>query len=466
MKRFLLLLLILALAATALFAGGAKESRQVDQEGVIRLRLAGKDFPADQVNTAHINRIVEAIYEKTGTRLEIELVNVPEGSYDEKLNLMILGGDIPDIIYFQGNDQAISNQGILEDLRPWVAKSKVMQEAMLDFNKRRIESYPYLLWLAPPRIRVPMVRTDWYQAYGKKVETVDEYYDMLRFFKQRGGIGLTDTGNTDRIDFIFNQAFGITSTWMKQDGKWVYSKVTPQERNKLAFYRKLFAEGILDPEYITTAWDTMEDKLYTARVGLIASTAGLVADIYDSKMAKSAAGSSLTILPPAKGIGQGFLVDVIKESRGWAISAGSKNKEAAWLFLEFLATNEGQILERMGFEGVHYVVENGQIKLTDKFNEWWPRFHEVVQWKPPVPILGPAGQSSLDIAVKYTTQDIDFLIPREFAPTWDALRNLYREYSYKLISGELPMEKFDDFVKEWYRLGGDKLTEYAQGVLK
>ena len=142
MKRFLLLLLILALAATALFAGGAKESRQVDQEGVIRLRLAGKDFPADQVNTAHINRIVEAIYEKTGTRLEIELVNVPEGSYDEKLNLMILGGDIPDIIYFQGNDQAISNQGILEDLRPWVAKSKVMQEAMLDFNKRRIESYP------------------------------------------------------------------------------------------------------------------------------------------------------------------------------------------------------------------------------------------------------------------------------------------------------------------------------------
>lgn len=467
MKRLLVVVLVLVTITSALFAGGKQETpAATGGDELIKLRLVGKDnSPAEQINVDHINRIEAAMLEKTGLKVDIELVKVPEGSYAEKLNLMILGGDIPDIIYFQGNDQAIANQGILEDLRPWIAKSEVVQNAMLDFNKKRIESYPYLLWFAPPRIRVPMVRTDWYEAYGKDVETLDEYYAMLKFFKDQGGIGLTDTGNTARIDFVFDRAFGITSTWMKQDGSWVYSKVSDQERDKLAFYRKLYAEGILDPEYITTKWDTMEDKLYAAKVGMVASSAGIVVDIYESKMAKSEAGSSLTILPPAKGVDQGFSVDVTKEGRGWAISAGSKNKEAAWAFLEFMATDEGQMLDRLGFEGIHHVVENGQIKLTDRFNEWWPRYHEVVGWKSPVPLLGESAQKSLEIAVEYTRDDINFLIPKDMAPAWDALQNLYREYSFKLISGEYPMSKFDEYVAEWYRLGGDKLTEYAQTVL-
>jgi len=460
-------ILIFSIMLVLIFAFVVTAQAQSAGDGVIRLRLVGKDnSPAEQINIDHINRIEKAMYAKTGMKLDIELVKVPEGSYADKLNLMIIGGDIPDIIYFQGNDQAIANQGILEDLRPWVKNSKVMQRVMLDFNKKRIENHPYLIWLAPPRIRVPMVRTDWYKAYGKKVETLDDYYAMLSSFVNKGKIGLTDTGNTDRIDSIFDHAFGITSTWMNQSGSWVYKKVSNQERAKLEFYRKLYAEGILDPEYITTKWDTMEDKLYAAKVGLIAGSAGIVVDIYENKMAKSEADSNLTILPPAKGISQGFTLDVTKETRGWAISAGSKNKEAAWAFLEFMATDEGQMLDRLGFEGVHYVVENGKIKLTDRFNEWWPRYHEVVGWKPPVNILGKSAQKSLEIALKYVTEDTNFIIPKELAPTWDALQNLSREYAFKLISGEYPMDKFDEYVDEWYRLGGDKVTEYAQSVLK
>ena len=31
---------------------------------------------------------------------------------------MLLSGDIPDLIYFQGGDQKMAEQGILEDLTP------------------------------------------------------------------------------------------------------------------------------------------------------------------------------------------------------------------------------------------------------------------------------------------------------------------------------------------------------------
>jgi len=124
-----MLVLIFAFVVTA--------QAQSAGDGVIRLRLVGKDCsPAEQINIDHINRIEEAMYAKTGMKVDIELVKLPEGAYAEKLTLMIIGGDIPDIIFFQGNDQAIANQGILEDLRPWVKNSKVMQRAMLDFNKK------------------------------------------------------------------------------------------------------------------------------------------------------------------------------------------------------------------------------------------------------------------------------------------------------------------------------------------
>ena len=464
---------LMVMVAGLAFAAGRSEEVEPDDD-VVRLRLVGKDnAPSEQINVDHIDRIEAAMYAATGVRVDVELVQIPEGSYAEKLNLMLMGGDIPDIIYFQGNDQTIANQGILEDLRPYVAGSQVMQTAMLDFNRARIESYPYLLWLAPPRVRVPMVRRDWYEAYGGEVETVEQYYDMLSSFVENDfdgngvvdSIGLTDTGNTDRIDFVFAHAFGITSTWMVQDGSYVYGRVTDQERDKLAFYHRLYDEGILDPEYITTRWDTMEDKLYAARVGMVASSAGIVVDIYANKMERSEAGSSLVILPPALGISQGFSVDVTKESRGWAISAGSEHKDEAWAFLEFMATDEGQMLDRLGFEGVHYQTVDGRIELTDRYNEWWPRYHEVVGWEPPVEILSDDARRSLQIAVAYAVDDINFVIPRELAPTWDALRNLYREYAFRFITGEYPLERFDEFVDRWYEIGGTELTEYANSVL-
>ena len=475
MKRVSVALLLCIVIFSSAWAGGGQEKSEPSAEGPITIKIVAKDITdGTEENVQHFERMEKAFREATGISVDFEQVPISEGSYAEGLNLLILGGDIPDLIYFQGNDQAIANKGLLEDLTPYIASSPVIQDAMLDFNKKRLASYPYLLWLAPPRIRVPVIRSDWYEKAGIEPVTVDEYYAMLKKivesdFDGNGKIdsmGITDTGNTTRTDFIFNHAFGVTSTWLKKDGKYVYSRVSEEEKNKLAFYRKLYAEGILDPEYITTKWDTMEDKLFSAKVGMIGGTAGLVVDIYEGKMKKSAAGGKLVALPPAKGVSQGFTIDVTKETRGWAIYAGSKVKKEAWAFLEFMASNEGQIVDRLGFEGVHHRKEGDKYILADRFSEWWPRVHEVVEWKSPAPLFGETASKSREIGVKYTKEDINFVLPKELATTWDALNNLYKEYSFNLISGQYSMDAFDEYVEKWYEIGGDKLTEYANKVLK
>lgn len=466
MKRVMMFLIVLLMVTGMIFSTGVQEkTSSTDKEVVIE--LMAKDF-SDDWTLDHLKNIEKGFEEYSGKKIQFNVLPTPEGAYAEKLNLMLLSGEIPDLIYFQGGDETAAAQGLLTDLRPFIEKSEVMKNALLDFNKQRIENYPYLLWLAPPRVRVAVLRDDYLKEVGGKVPvTVDEYYSLFKSIKERHPLYpvITDTGSTSRMDFTFDHAFGITSTWVKENGSYVYRDVSKGAKEKLAFYQKLYKEGILDNEYITTKWDGMEDKLYSGKVAMVFATQGLVGDIYANKI-KETQGVSLVALAPAKGVSQGYAVSSAKETRGWAISSQSDKKELIFEVLEYLASDEGQFLERYGLEGIHYVMENGKVVRTSESASWWPRFHEVVGWQGPTPVLGEVGNASWDIAGRYSVGDPDFPIPEELSATWDALSNLTKEYSYRIISGEYPISRFDEYVKKWYALGGDKVTLYANEQLR
>ena len=468
MKRISLTILGVLLMASLGFANGQNdESASSDSGQTIKMVL--KDFsPSDEVNTQFL-RNVEAGFEAwSGKKINIEAVQMPEGAYAEKLNLMLLGGEIPDLIYFQGGDEVISNQGLLVDLNNYVKSSDTMEKAMMDFNRERLANYPYILWIAPPRARTAVIREDWFEeAGGKMPETIDDYYNLFKTVKANHpeAAVMTDTGNTTRMDFTFNQAFGVSATWIKEGKGYVYNKVSQAEKEKLAFYQNLYAEGLLDNDYITTAWDSMEDKLYTNQVAVVFGTAGIILDIYENKLMENQ-GVGLVALPPAKGVGRGYSVSTAKETRGWAISATAKNPDLVFELLEFMATDEGQIMDRYGVEGLHFTRNGDEIVRTDKASEWWPKFHEVMTWDAPTPLMGEVGLKGWEFIADYAVGDPDFPIPEEYSATWDALENLYKEYSFKIITGEYSIDKFDEFVEKWYSLGGNGLTDYAQTKMK
>ena len=85
-----------------------------------------------------------------------------------------------------------------------------------------------------------------------------------------------------------------------------YSFQSSTKLSLIHIYAKLYKDGILDPEYLTDTWDTMEQKFYEGKTGIIAGTLSST-QIYDNKM-RSVNGeeSELVILPPAKGVAQGY----------------------------------------------------------------------------------------------------------------------------------------------------------------
>lgn len=454
------------------------------EDGKTVITIAYKDDgPSSEASVKYYDALEEALKERRDLDVEFNIVEIAQGDYAEKLNLLLYSGEIPDIIYFQGSDEQIAAQGLLEDLTPYIEGSEYLKDILYEHNVTRLDNYPYLLWVKPINHKVPVIRTDFLKQLSSSESlladpTVENYRAFLQELVDKGltEYGVTVAGDIAELDFIFNRAFGVTSTWMEDgNGGYVYKKVSDAEKEKLAFYAELYADGILDNQYLTKQWDVKEDDFYNNKAGVIVGTNGKVIDLYNTRIkAVNGESAELTVLPSASGVSSGYAAtSVTKEPRGLAISSQSPNKNIAFEILDFLASPEGMKLDLLGYEGEHYNTENGEIVLTDKYySEWFSRF-----WEPQTiklntaisentPLLSPPGQASTNAVVGTYVADNDFSIPEEYISQWDAMENLYKEYAADIITGKVSIDAFDTFVAEWYRAGGEDITKLANETVK
>ncbi|WP_314063971.1 extracellular solute-binding protein [uncultured Vagococcus sp.] len=447
------------------------------------IRIAYKDENSSNPNTKkYFDQLSQLMKEKENVDVEFEVIDLPSEGYGEKLNLQLASGDIPDLIYFQGGDTTVAEQGLLEDLTPYIKDSKYIKGIMEPQNTKRMENYPYLLWIKALSASVPVVKKDIFEQTksGPALMADPSIANYEAFFKElvgkKGSDGkevkyaVTTSGNTLELDNMFDMAFGNTQTWLKTADGYQYKRVSANEKEKITFYKKLYDEKLLDSQFITKKWDTKENAFYEGEAGLISGTSGKVIDMYNDKV-EQLNETELVVLPPAKGEGQGYgAVDLSKENRGLAISSQSSNKELAFKVLDFLGSPEGQLLDRLGFEEEHYKIVDGKITITEEGSQWYAKF-----WEPrklevgkelTEPALSPVAEDSLDKVAEFYQEDNAFIIPDELVAKWDATENLYREYVADMITGKKDLSEFDQFVSEWEKSGGSEITEYANKTLK
>src|SRR5215217_5037039 len=100
------------------------------------LRLVSKDLLTTNPDDMKEIESIEAALKAQGLDVDIQTIDLPGGTaaYGEALGVMLLSGDIPDVIYFQGGDQKMAEQGILEDLNPHIANAPNIQAALWPHN--------------------------------------------------------------------------------------------------------------------------------------------------------------------------------------------------------------------------------------------------------------------------------------------------------------------------------------------
>ena len=447
-----------------------------DTSNPVTLSIVIKDrSPENADDAAWIATLNQQLLE-AGIGAQLELVAMQSGSYATNLGLMLSGGTIPDLIWFQGGDEEFAlTQQILADLTPYIENSVYMKDVMEEYMLERISNYPYLVYLSPASVKVPAIRSDVFDSLACKDEfladpSVDNYYKMFQELKGLGYNAVwTVPGDLAEINNTFDQAFGLTSTWVEQDGAYVYAPVSNAAKDKLDFYAKLYAEGMLDNDYLTDTWETKENKFYSGQTAIISGTQGAVIDVYNNnQIAANGESASLTILPPASGVAQGYTpFSVAKETRGMAISAISENQALAFQVLDYMCSPEGRNLELLGNEGTHYEVgADGKATIT---STWYvPMFNTLKNFDASQlngTYYSEVAQNSLDMINEYMTLDNDFTIPSDLAISWDAATSVVSEFYADYILGNKTAADWDAFVQNFNDMGGAAVTEYANSVL-
>jgi putative aldouronate transport system substrate-binding protein len=216
------------------------------------------------------------------TNVKINWSNIPTDGYQEKKNLLLASGDLPDAFYASGfTDKDLMQNGQngtiipLEDLIDKYAPNlkKIFEERpelkqMITAPDGHIYSLPRaeeMDLIGMPNIMY--INQTWLDKLGLEMPTtLEEYHNVLKAFKEKDPNG---NGKQDEIGLTFwfngwcgNEGdliglFGLPDSPFEadhrivRDGKVIYAATQPEYKEAIAYYHKWVKEGLIDPEVVT-----------------------------------------------------------------------------------------------------------------------------------------------------------------------------------------------------------------------
>lgn len=331
-------------------------------------------------------------------------VNVPAGDPTERLNIMITMGEWSDMITV-GYGDPIINKLIesgevysMDELAALYAPKFVSEElpqSLVDDTKSDIDQKLYgipggylLDFLCKSKDGVGAytysVRKDFYNEMGQpSIKTLDELYQTLKAFKTKyptlngkPSVPLVlGTNGTEGITTL-RYSFGIYDYYIRDDNTVANYAFNPKFKELLLFLNKLNLEGLIDPDALVKPKSVIDQDLATRSFMcpayfwyLDAANASLATQDKPTRFISiepmNNTGTSKVKFPGLTRLG-GTMTLIPKKST---------NPEAAFKFLRYMISEDGNMQMMYGREGLHYtyVEKNGEpwIQRTDFVQEQW-----------------------------------------------------------------------------------------------
>lgn len=271
MKKFLPLIMALLLVASIAVA--------VAEEPVTITWLMRGDN-----NVAENTEMEQYLEDKFN--IDLQITYISQSDYDTKLNTLIAAGTLPDIFYATGQTVLdLRDADKLADLTPYLNEYgkdilASYEEGELNLPELNAEGGIYgLMKKSGLYVANFHFRKDWLVKVGKEVPTtLDELYDVLYAFtfNDPDGDGKHDTyGFTAQMDtpktweHIF-AAFGIPfdQNITLEDGTVTRYVKHPNYLRAIEYLRKLYQDGIMDPDFVATTWVEYAEKLWNNEIGI------------------------------------------------------------------------------------------------------------------------------------------------------------------------------------------------------
>jgi len=297
------------------------------------------------------------------TNISITWENLPTATYQEKKNLLLAGGDLPDAFYNSGlTDVEIATQGakgtlvpledLIEDYAPNLSaifEKRPDIKAALTAPDGHIYSLPKIEELRLGS--VPFfwsINKTWLDELGLGVpSTVEEYEAALRAFKTRDPNG---NGKADEIPLSFingwwcadpGDVFAAISGMpdnpdhrIVRDDKVIYTAAQEEYRDSIARLHEWYADGLLDPESFTQT-----DAQYLAKGQANPDLLGSFVWWETEEVVGTDSADDYVLLPPLEGpagrlVGRSNLSDIGRN--GFSITRVNKYASATMRWVDRL----------------------------------------------------------------------------------------------------------------------------------
>ncbi|HZG86699.1 extracellular solute-binding protein [Paenibacillus sp.] len=321
---------------------------------------------------------------RTNTKLDVEWI--PSGDYDTKFDLVLASGNLPEILVATSATRptllSAIKQGAFWDLTPFFGDFSEYPNLKNNsepnvWNYLKVDGKIYGIPRNRPHIDVAInIRKDWLDKFNLPVPTtIDEYANALKTIVKGDpdGNGKNDTIGILGHGFLLDDGdnnymgpFGALDPVFNEQGGLVKDNLTTNYTEMVAWFRDLYANGVLAKEFSAIKKTQAEEMFATGRAASYARN--IWRDYtWEQEIRKVQPEAELITLPPLEGprgnsaglatpfFGAMYISKKVPEEKVKQILA----------YMDMTATQEYTDFNYYGIENVHHTVVDGQPQLTE-----------------------------------------------------------------------------------------------------
>ena len=371
---------LMTLTAAGLLSGWQQEA-SVSEDGVVELTF----YNADGQDDPWTDPVAEVLTEKTGVRLKTEY---PVAADDQTVALMIAAQDYPDMIYAKGDANSLIDAGAMIDMTDLIEEYGPNIKKMYgdEFEKLRYsEEDPSIYQLSSYAVGGTFLENSgtaqiqWAALKENNYEipdTLEKFEKMIKDYMaahpttEEGmpTIGLSLSAADWHWMITLGNPSGYIAEGAPDNGQWLidedynamYKFRSDKVREYYRWLNRMYHEGVLDPEFATQTYEDYIAKIASGRVVALTDTDWDYSDgekilIADGKLDKTYAGLPLAMDENTKA--PSLMYQGLPTGQGVGITTSCKDPVAAIKFLDYLCSDEGQVLVNWGIEGVNYFID-------------------------------------------------------------------------------------------------------------
>lgn len=328
------------------------------------------------------------------TGIKLEFQHPPVGQESEQFNLMLASKKLPDLIYYNwsgvsGGVDLYLDEGTILKLNDYIETLAPNYNSILEKYpqaKRETQTddgdvymFPFLRTDEKLQFyKGLLIRQDWLDKLGLNVpQTPDEWYNVLKAFKEQdpNGNGIADelpivSKKLEAIETFIN-GFGASSDYIVKDGRVAYGPIQPEYKEALEFVRKLYMEGLIDPDFYLTDDNAMDAKVISNQAGSMYGALTSHMSKYMSMMQKDNPDVSIAAVPSLRSAdGNTYIFNKLlsrcSTGNGTVITKDNKYVAESIKLLDYFYGEEGHMIANFGVEDDTYTIADGEPVYTDK----------------------------------------------------------------------------------------------------